>query len=425
MERKISVKKRDKQKTVRASRSGTRQTDPSAKFREHVVSRLQKQYGNTTVQRMYASGLLQAKLKMGAPGDKYEREADSVADRVMNMPEPNIGRQVDKEAQIRTMPLADQITPLAQRQIDEEDKVQSQPEEEEEAAQEKLIQRQEEEEEVQQQPEEEEESAQTKLLHRQPEEEEEPTQAKYLQRQEEEEEPAQAKFIQRQEEEEEVQPQTEEEEEPVQAKSTSSGTGRISPAIESGIKSARGGGRLLPESTRSFFEPRFGADFSGVKVHTDANAHHLARSMNAKAFTVGRDVVFGSGQYSPDSSIGKNLLAHELVHVIQQKGRNAVIARKPDKNPAEKVTESDVLDRELLTTRIRSKMGTLINIWQEAAVSKVENWLVMLEIEELKKKIEKMSARISRLEFVQAKTSADINVVLSFAGNSCATLWVY
>ncbi|MDH3976490.1 MAG: DUF4157 domain-containing protein [Deltaproteobacteria bacterium] len=74
----------------------------------------------------------------------------------------------------------------------------------------------------------------------------------------------------------------------------------------------------MPESTRSFFEPRFGADFSGVRVHTDRNASHLARSVNAKAFTKGRDVVFGSGQYSPESPGGKRLLAHELTHVVQQ-----------------------------------------------------------------------------------------------------------
>jgi len=345
MARKIRVKKGDEQKTVRGSRSGTHSTDRSVKLREGVVSRLQRQYGNTTVQRMVASGMLRAKLNIGKPGDKYEREADTVADRVMNMPEPRIGRQADPEAGILTRPLADRISPLAQRQIEEEEKVQSQPEEDQEPAQAKFLQRQAAEEEepvqakfLQRQTAEEEEPVQAKFLQRQAAEEEEPAQAKFLQRQEEEEEAAQAKFLQRQEEEEEpvrakfiqgqeeeeLQPQTEEEEAPVQAKSNNSKADRSSPAIESGIQSIRGGGRQLAESTRSFFEPRFGADFSGVKVHTDATANHLARSIKAKAFTVGRDVVFGSGQYSPDSSRGKQLLAHELTHVVQQKKETSV-----------------------------------------------------------------------------------------------------
>lgn len=93
----------------------------------------------------------------------------------------------------------------------------------------------------------------------------------------------------------------------------------VSPSVVSGINSIRGGGSPLPESTRAFFESRFGANFSGVRVHTDSNANHLARSINAKAFTVGKDVVFGLGQYTPETSSGRRLLGHELTHVIQQK----------------------------------------------------------------------------------------------------------
>jgi len=88
--------------------------------------------------------------------------------------------------------------------------------------------------------------------------------------------------------------------------------------IESGVNSLKGGGQPLPDSTRSYFEPRFGADFSQVRVHTDSKAADTAKSINAKAFTKGKDVVFGSGQYSPGTSSGKHLLAHELTHVVQQ-----------------------------------------------------------------------------------------------------------
>jgi Domain of unknown function (DUF4157) len=77
-------------------------------------------------------------------------------------------------------------------------------------------------------------------------------------------------------------------------------------------------GRPLDPATRAFFEPRFGHDFSEVRVHTDARAAESARAVNALAFTVGRDVVFGQGHYAPGKSQGKRLLAHELTHVLQQ-----------------------------------------------------------------------------------------------------------
>lgn len=90
--------------------------------------------------------------------------------------------------------------------------------------------------------------------------------------------------------------------------------------FESRIDALGASGRPLPESTRTFFEPRFGQDFSQVRVHTDTHAAGLARNINAKAFTVGQDVVFGAGQYSPNNTVGKKLLAHELTHVVQQTG---------------------------------------------------------------------------------------------------------
>lgn len=74
----------------------------------------------------------------------------------------------------------------------------------------------------------------------------------------------------------------------------------------------------LDLATRAFMEPRFGHDFSRVRVHTDAKAAESARAVNALAYTVGRDVVFGKGRYAPQSSAGQRLIAHELTHVIQQ-----------------------------------------------------------------------------------------------------------
>ena len=77
-------------------------------------------------------------------------------------------------------------------------------------------------------------------------------------------------------------------------------------------------GQPLDRETRAFMEPRFGHDFSGVRVHTDAKAAQSARAVNALAYTAGRDVVFGPGQYMPETMGGKRLLAHELTHVVQQ-----------------------------------------------------------------------------------------------------------
>jgi Peptidase family M23/Domain of unknown function (DUF4157) len=120
------------------------------------------------------------------------------------------------------------------------------------------------------------------------------------------------------EEEEELQKQPEEEEEPLQAKGGPGDTTEVAPTLEDRITSLQAGGSPLPESARNCFEPRFGYDFGGVCIHADGGAARLARSVNAEAFTLGRDIVFGAGQYTPETKSGKSLLAHELTHVIQQ-----------------------------------------------------------------------------------------------------------
>jgi hypothetical protein len=86
-------------------------------------------------------------------------------------------------------------------------------------------------------------------------------------------------------------------------------------------------GQLLDAGARAFMEPRFGHDFSGVRVHTDAKAAESARAVNALAYTVGMDVVFGEGKYAPGTSEGRRLLAHELTHVVQQRNINTQQSR--------------------------------------------------------------------------------------------------
>lgn len=91
----------------------------------------------------------------------------------------------------------------------------------------------------------------------------------------------------------------------------------------------RSPGRPLDTAARRFMEPRFGHDFSQVRVHTDASAVRSAAEVNARAYTVGRDVVFGAGQFTPDTAAGQRLLAHELTHVIQQGSGAGHLAAQP------------------------------------------------------------------------------------------------
>ena len=188
------------------------------------------------IRRILHSTGAQVKLTIGQPGDKYEQEADRVADAVMHMPEPGVQRQVEPEEEeeeeeiLQTKPLVDQITPFVQRQVEEE------------------------------------------------------------------------------------------EEEMLQAKSREDSTPEVSNDLESQINAIKGGGRPLAESERAYFEPRFGTDFSQVRVHTDTWADESARVVNARAFTVGQHIVFREGHYAPGTSSGQHLLAHELVHTVQQAG---------------------------------------------------------------------------------------------------------
>ena len=92
-----------------------------------------------------------------------------------------------------------------------------------------------------------------------------------------------------------------------------------SPAVEDGFVAALGLGQPLDPTVRAFFEPRFGQDFSRVRVHTGDAADRSAQAVNAVAYTVGQDIVFGAAQYAPQAPQGRRLLAHELTHVVQQR----------------------------------------------------------------------------------------------------------
>ena len=230
--------------------------------------------------------LIQSKLKVGAPNDKYEQEADLVADQVMHapqevpsgcIPDPDavqIQASSPQPTPLHINPLANTITPLVQRQAE---------------------------------------------------------------------------------------PEEEEEEELIQTKA-SGPTPEVTPNIASGIQSLHGGGRSLSQSERHFFEPRIGHDFSRIHIHIDNRASDLASKINARAFTVKNNIVFGAGQYQPHNNQGRRLMAHELTHVVQQSNsRNGNVSLvQRDAAPSLGAAVSGGLSEEMLrqiARRLREAMA--------------------------------------------------------------------
>jgi hypothetical protein len=283
---------------------------------------LQRAVGNRAVGR-----LIQAKFTISRPHDPDEHEADQVADRVMRMPEPGAPENTDTPMQPK--PLLPRITPLVQRETEVH--------EEEAIAAQDALQRA-----LGDGTENEEEDVATKpFIQRQAMEEEEAGQAKGLpgqfprqvgstfppisgslgarlqrvcsaceekkrRRPEEEEGLVQTNPI--------VCHQCGAKEPLVQPKGGPSPTPHVSSTVAANIHALEGGGKPLPQATRALFEPRFGADFSHIRVHTDSRSAATAQSINARAFTVGADIAFAEGEYRPDTTTGKYLLAHELAH---------------------------------------------------------------------------------------------------------------
>jgi hypothetical protein len=202
---------------------------------------------------------LQAKLVVNKPGDRYEQEADRIADQVMRMPDAAVQRQSvleeeDEDEVLQMKSLSAQITPLVQcKTIDEE-----RDDKEEEALQRQALMEEEEEE--------------------------------------------------------------EDEEEMLRAMKVNARVPTVTSSLEAAIQSVRrSSAHPLDRATRAFMEPRFGQDFRHVRIHTGTAAANAARAVGARAFTIGSDVVFGQGNYTPEIRTGQRLLAHELAHVMQQR----------------------------------------------------------------------------------------------------------
>jgi hypothetical protein len=123
-------------------------------------------------------------------------------------------------------------------------------------------------------------------------------------------------------------------------------------------ESFRGRGEALPAAERGFFERRFDYDFGSVRVHHDAEAAHSAQSIGARAYTYGRDIVFGRGEYARGSEPARNLLAHELTHVVQQGAGRPLVQRSLLSDSLRKTWEPDHKIEALLARLSASDMQT-------------------------------------------------------------------
>jgi len=135
-------------------------------------------------------------------------------------------------------------------------------------------------------------------------------------------------------------------EEYIQRKSNHSATTTAPSNIESRLNSSKGGGTALPDATRTSMETAFGTDFSGVRIHTDSEAVQMNKALNAKAFTHGSDIYFNRGQYDTGSTAGKHLLAHDLTHTVQQgkSKQTPNILKKSEIEASNEFTISEYID---------------------------------------------------------------------------------
>ena len=142
----------------------------------------------------------------------------------------------------------------------------------------------------------------------------------------------------------------EEVEEILQPKDITGQTREATHELKSSLQTLKGGGQPFSKSVRDFFEPRFGCDFSRVRIHTGAQSNEISDKLNARAFTIGQDIFFRKELYSPSSSSGRELLAHELTHVVQQTGglqRTLIVGQPEDKNDQEvDQTVQPIMQRE-------------------------------------------------------------------------------
>jgi hypothetical protein len=232
---------------------------------------------------------IQKKLKTGTVGDKYETEADHVADKVVNNTSSSGGLLQSKE-QVQQKPISETISSVQAKDMKEEDK-----------------------------------SVQKKSDKK---EEEKPVQKKSDEK--EQDKTVQAKCTDCEKEDKVQKKDQKEEEKPVQKKEQNPETEIHDNELEGKLDHSKGNGTGLDKKTKEEMESGFGTDFSNVKIHTDTNAVQMSQELGAQAFTNGNDVYFNKGKYNPGSKEGKHLLAHELTHTVQQGNRSKNVQKQSD-----------------------------------------------------------------------------------------------
>jgi hypothetical protein len=137
------------------------------------------------------------------------------------------------------------------------------------------------------------------------------------------------------------------------------------PNLEASVQQAKGGGQPLGKSVREPMERAFGADFSGVRVHTDVTSDALNQSIQAKAFTTGEDIFFRQGVYEPSSQGGQELLAHELTHVVQQNSTSRKniqsVVNRISPFLIQRSVDKEKLKQQIKTCKTPADMGSYLN----------------------------------------------------------------
>ena len=171
----------------------------------------------------------------------------------------------------------------------------------------------------------------------------------------------------------------EEEERQIQRKEINGEETTADNSLENYLGSLSSSGQYLPDEVRNFYEPRFGFDFSNVKVHTDSVAAKSAQSINALAYTSGNNIVFNKAQYSPNSESGKRLMGHELTHVVQQRADGNKIQTDLAVELPNPLAEATVLTEEQIQDAIRYNTRRF-NLRDEWEISLVRDVLGLEEL---------------------------------------------
>lgn len=331
-----------------------------------MFSKTTKKTSNSPSTQAKSNLFIQPALKVGEPGDKYEVEADRVADQVVansNKEQSNssffstsnpVQNKVDgsSDTEMQSKPFFGGSSPLLQSQSEEEDLQLKRSENKPEVLHEHVSEPGE---------------VNKSSLTAEPvftQQNVENSAEEKIQEQEEEEETIQTKeFVQKQEEKEELQTNTGIESSGyIQLQANSAGENNTE-TIESDLSNSKGGGSPMESTTKNEMESGFGTEFKDVRIHTDNTAVQMSEQLGAQAFTHGSDIYFNEGKYKPGTDSGKHLLAHELTHTLQQGA--SVQGKMIQKNDGETdvPTNPDDILKKFYLPAVKARHLSLYQTW--------------------------------------------------------------